>query len=866
MSSSRRLAAIMFADIAGYTSLMENDEVLAMKYREKMKQKLEAEALLHNGKIIKWMGDGVLCSFSSAIESVRVALALQSTMQQEPEVPVRIGIHQADVIFEESDVHGDGVNIASRLESMAIPGSIFISAKVFDDIKNQKEIQTISLGKYLLKNVKEPVEIFAISNPGLKVPVRKKLEGKGIKYVSARISIGKKTFLFRTVFVLLILFLAGYLIIPPIIKKQYARTELLPAIQNLAEENFLVSTKAFDLAKEAEKYIPGDSALINLWPRIAWPISFVTNPASADVYWKDYHDTTENWKHLGKTPLKDIWIPKGFTRIKIEKKGFATILSPPTLFVSELNLKLDSMTSIPKNMVRVYSAKSDMLIVGLEQHNGKEVNDFFIDRYEVTNKEFKLFVDAGGYNNKTYWDQPVYLDAKEISWEQAMALFHDKTGKPGPAEWEVGAYPPGMDDHPVTGISWYEAMAYAKFISKTLPTVYHWSLIANTINTWGIIPKSNINAKGTVPVGSSDGISYWGVQDIAGNAREWCLNENEKSGWHYILGGGWNDPTYAFNDGHAEPATNRSLSNGFRCMKILPGDTTYRRLSHKVEFAFRDYQHEKPVNDETFKVFLRQFVYDHSPLNSEAMIIADSNFFKVEKITMDAAYDKEKLEAYLFLPKNVSAPFQTILFYPGSGVINLKKFDYRQEMLFVIDFLLKSGRAVCYPVLKGTFERGDNLRSDLPTETAFYKEHVISWSQDISRTLDYLQTRKDIVPNQFGYFGFSWGSAMGPVMCATEPRFQAAVYHVGGLMMQRSFPETDVLNFLPRVKIPVLMLNGKNDTFFPLETSQKPMFKLLGTDEKDKKFIVYEGGHLVPRSELIKESLAWLDKYLGPVK
>ena len=90
--------------------------------------------------------------------------------------------------------------------------------------------------------------------------------------------------------------------------------------------------------------------------------------------------------------------------------------------------------------------------------------------------------------------------------------------------------------------------------------------------------------------------------------------------------------------------------------------------------------------------------------------------------------------------------------------------------------------------------------------------------------------------------------------------------HVGGLMMQNTYPEADVINFLPRMKSPYLMLNGKNDTFFPLETSQKPMFKLIGTAEKDKKMIIYEGGHLVPRSDLIKETLVWFDRYLGAVK
>src|SRR6185295_13616141 len=97
-------------------------------------------------------------------------------------------------------------------------------------------------------------------------------------------------------------------------------------------------------------------------------------------------------------------------------------------------------------------------------------------------------------------------------------------------------------------------------------------------------------------------------------------------------------------------------------------------------------------------------------------------------------------------------------------------------------------------ILKGTFERGDALNSDLQKETVFYKDHVITWVQDISRSLDYLETRKDIEHSKFGYYGFSWGSAMAPVVCAVEKRFKAAVLHVGGLMMQKTFPEVDPMN------------------------------------------------------------------------
>jgi TolB-like protein len=181
MSSTRHLTAIMFADIVGYTAMMEEDEALAMQWRLKLKRTLEKEVAAHEGRILEFRGDGAMCSFTSTIEGVRAAVGLQLDMQSEPIVPLRIGMHIGDVIHEENNIYGDGVNIASRLESFALPGSIFISGKAYDDIKNQKDIQSISLGKYMLKNVKEQVEIFAISNPGIKVPETNSLEGKGEK-------------------------------------------------------------------------------------------------------------------------------------------------------------------------------------------------------------------------------------------------------------------------------------------------------------------------------------------------------------------------------------------------------------------------------------------------------------------------------------------------------------------------------------------------------------------------------------------------------------------------------------------------------------------------------------------------------------
>jgi eukaryotic-like serine/threonine-protein kinase len=645
-------------------------------------------------------------------------------------------------------------------------------------------------------------------------------------------------------------------------KKQTARKEWIPEIQKLTEDNFLIPGRAFELAKQVEQIIPGDSALVYLWPIISQNITLETDPPGADVYWKDYDG--KDWQLIGKTPLTNVRFPiRPFSlrRVKIEKPGFKTIYSPGTLV-----LKLDSTNAYPDEMVKVRSGESGMNIVGLEQHSGKHVGDFLMDRHEVTNKDYKLFVDAGGYKNKKYWDALLLSDSKEPNWEQAVSTFIDKTGKYGPSTWEVGSYPDGKENHPVTGVSWYEAMAYAKWKGKQLPTVYHWSMVANMFNTWGIIPHSNFNGQGTVPVESMDGISNWGVYDIAGNAREWCFNECDKKGQRFILGGGWNDPTYAYNDGYIQSMNDRSPSNGFRCMQTLPGDTTLSKLSGKIEFAFRDYTTEKPVDDKTFEIFKRQYAYDHTPLNPSIGVLADSGLWKIEKIDLDAAYGNERMTSYLFIPANFSPPYQVVVFFPGSGVIYNRKFEPTLSMTRAFDYILKSGRAVLYPILKGTFERGDGLNSDLQEPSKFYKDHVISWVQDINRSLDYLDSRKDIVHDSYGYYGYSWGSAMSGIVCAVEPRFKAAFLHVGGLMMQKTYPEVDPINFFPRMKIPVLMMNGKNDTFFPIETSQKPMFNLLGTPEKDKKIKVYEGGHLVPKSDLMKESLAFMDKYLGEVK
>ena len=179
MTSSRQLAAILFADVVGYTGMMQDDEGQALMLLQKLRTKLEEVVERHQGKILEFRGDGALCRFSSTLECVRAAMALQLDMQSDPVVPLRIGLHTGDVILSGDSIFGDGVNVASRMESFSIAGSIFISGRVYEDIKNQKDIQTVSLGLYSLKNVKEDIPLYAIAHPGLITPNTIKLKGKG---------------------------------------------------------------------------------------------------------------------------------------------------------------------------------------------------------------------------------------------------------------------------------------------------------------------------------------------------------------------------------------------------------------------------------------------------------------------------------------------------------------------------------------------------------------------------------------------------------------------------------------------------------------------------------------------------------------
>src|SRR5688572_16990816 len=163
MPQSRQLAAIMFTDIVGYTALMGEDEQKAFELLRKKGQIQQPAIERFGGKWIKEIGDAVLASFSTVTDAVQCAISIQQSCSNIPDLKLRIGIHLGDVVFENNDVFGDGVNIASRLQALAPVGGIWISESVYKNVANKKEINTKFVRQEVLKNVKEPVHIYEVT-------------------------------------------------------------------------------------------------------------------------------------------------------------------------------------------------------------------------------------------------------------------------------------------------------------------------------------------------------------------------------------------------------------------------------------------------------------------------------------------------------------------------------------------------------------------------------------------------------------------------------------------------------------------------------------------------------------------------------
>ena len=631
---------------------------------------------------------------------------------------------------------------------------------------------------------------------------------------------------------------------------RWVREQVLPELARLSESG--ERKAAFRLMRHAEAVLPGDPALQQARHERSIPMEFRTNPPGAEVWVAEYGATDGEWLPLGRTPFTSRELTFGYHSVRIVKPGFESILGAGDVPGPPMEFDLDPVRSLPPDMVRVPGGNVN--ISGLDE---VKLGPFLIDRYEITNRQFKQFVASGGYRRPDYWKQEFVKDGRKLSWEEAMRWFVDSTGRPGPSTWELGEYPPGNDDYPVNGVSWYEAAAYAEFAGKQLPTIYHWERAAAPRGFADIAQASNFGGAGPARVGTYPGRGAFGTLDMAGNVKEWCWNEI--TGQRYIRGGSWNEPIYMFAARDARLPWDRSPQNGIRCVRYDGRAETglHAPLSQPV----RDYLKEKPVSDEVFRVYASLYAYDSTELDSRVDgIDEDNSYWKREKISFAAGYGNERVPGYLYLPKRGMPPYQTIVFASPSYAYRLPS----PPLGNWCDAIIKSGRAFLIPVLNGHYQRRYAMPAAGPHEA---RDRLLLEARDFRRSIDYLVTRPDVDHDRLGVFSASLGVKV-PLLAIGEQRLKAVVLANSGLGFSRlQLPEADPLNFLPRFHVPTLVVGGRYDFLFPLETSMSPMFRLLGAPEKDKRLALWDGGH-VPLNDkiVIKETLDWLDRYLGPVQ
>ena len=626
--------------------------------------------------------------------------------------------------------------------------------------------------------------------------------------------------------------------------------------------------EAYRLAKALPTQVP-DSAREAIFSSVSTPLEVVSTPPGASVSWRPYDRRDTELEVVGTTPIH--WLaPLDGVLLEFELEGYVSrTVGGFSDFGGLDSVQLRQVSAVQADAVHVPAqALSPAAVEARLAHAvPAELDEYLIDRYEVTNRQFKEFMDAGAYERPLFWEYPFERDGEELTWEEAMTEFIDLTARPGPSTWSGGSFPQGMADHPVTGVSWYEAAAYANFAGRDLPTVYHWSVAAMPIFAQWIVPFSNFGGEGLAPVGEFAGVSPYGTYDMAGNAREWLANATEDR--RFTAGGGWNDPPYLFSLTQSQAPFDRSETNGLRLMTDLGDPAAFAIASQPIDPVVRDFYSETPASDELFTELARLYEYSDVPLNERVEAVDTVPVGIRERITFDAGYGQDRMVLYLYRPLETAGPLQTVLFFPGSGALAATDFEASTEgglQSQIISMFVRSGRAFAFPVYEGTYERQDDYVYRLQDPSNEHREHVVHWRQDLGRSLDYLETRAEVDSDRFGYFGLSWGGRMSAIMLALEPRFQVAVLDVPGLSPLPTQPAVDPFNFVSRVQLPVLMLSGEYDQTYPLETSARPFYDFLGTEEPDKKLFVAPGGHLIPLIDITRETLDWFDKYLGEVR
>jgi eukaryotic-like serine/threonine-protein kinase len=658
-----------------------------------------------------------------------------------------------------------------------------------------------------------------------------------------------------------------------------ARAEM-PAIAVLAEEERFV--EAWEQAVRLERRLAGDSAFTALLHEISDVLNVTSEPAGARVYVQRLSGTDEPATDsiaLGTTPLGNVRIPRVDHRVTLHARGHhpaeriassgfqRTMMAADTGRVITLDVVLLDTATNAGDMVAVpgggYALIGPDLPIGLDT----DLHPFYIDRFEVSNARYRDFVRGGGYVNAAHWD---------AAGAAMRGQFVDRTGLAGPREWRNQEPPAGLEEHPVTGVSWYEARAYCVAQGKRLPTLFEWEKAARdgvvspfgVIMPWGYASaarmtarRANFSGTGTAAVDAYPfGVSPYGVHALAGNVKEWLANPVGDG--YAVAGGSWQDPAYVFSEVGSLAGTTVSPAVGFRCARdAVPGTGDQGARPLRLAAPPPEY---RPVDEAGFRALLSFYRYDRRPANARVSSVIDMPDWQRERLWLDGPAG-DSILAYLYLPKQAEPPYQTIIYVPSSAAFFLDPVWRRVEE--DLGPHIKAGRAVFAVVFEGMIERPwPRTTQPPPSNSVGFRDLMVRHATQLRMGIDYLTTRAEIDTARLAYLGMSWGAGSRLVFAGADDRYRAVVFIGGGIdeRVQPTLPEAANFNFAAHIRAPKLLINGRQDEEHPWTTRAKPLWDLL---REPKELVLIDGaGHHPPQEDRVAPINAFLDRTLGPVR
>jgi dienelactone hydrolase len=510
-----------------------------------------------------------------------------------------------------------------------------------------------------------------------------------------------------------------------------------------------------------------------------------------------------------------------------------------------------------------YTLVGPDLPLGLES----DLRPFLIDRYEVTNAQYREFVRGGGYTNDDFWPTTP---------PNASDRFVDRTGLAGPREWRNQEPPADLDTHPVTGVSWHEGSAYCRARGRRLPTLFEWEKAARdgqvshrgVVMPWGYAStvretprRANFSGRGTAPVDRFPfGLSPYGVHGLAGNAKEWLANPAGDG--FVVAGGSWQDPAYVFSVVGTLPGATASPAIGFRCARdAAPGQGDQGAGPLDLSVAPPVY---RPVDETGFRSLLAFYNYDRRPADARSSDVQETPDWRKERLWLNGV-GGDSILAYLYLPTRAAPPYQTIVFVPSSASFFFA--PVWQEIESALGVHIKAGRAVFAVVFDGMLERPLPAGTERPaSHTVGFRDQMVRHATQLRMGIDYLETRAEIDTERLAYFGSSWGSGSRLVFAAVDDRYRTVVLLGAGIdeRVQPTLPEAANFNFAPYIRQPKLMLNGRQDEEHPWTTRAKPLWDIL---REPKELVFIDGaGHHPPLELRAAPINDFLDRTLGPVR